>query len=117
MNFPSAGDIYWIGLGLVVGYIWWRLPDHLYSIHTKVQSWRESLPWNAREIARIEGAFVPERYTPIEAPKPFLGERIREYFSDWERSTRPRTPQQIAEAAYRKAIYVNENTGSSRLLR
>jgi hypothetical protein len=110
-------NMYWVGLGLVVGYIWWRLPYHLSLVQDRLQRWRETLPWNAREIARIEGAFVPGAYTPIQEPRLLVGERIREYFNQWEQETRPRTPKQVAEAAYRKALHVNENPNSGRLLR
>lgn len=103
MRFPALESMYWVGLGLLVGYIWWRLPDHLYVARERLQAWRETLPWNAREIARIEGAFT-EQYTPLEEPRPFLWERIRAYFEQMEIDTRPRKPQQIAEEAYRRAL-------------
>jgi hypothetical protein len=119
VSFLWLQNMYWTGLGLLVGYIWWRLPDHLQVAKARIQAWRETLPWNAREIARIECAFVPGHYTPIEEPKLYLLERVRQYFSDLEESTRPRprTPEQVAEAAYRKALHANENPSSSRLLR
>lgn len=92
------------GFGLLTGWIWWRLPDHLRTVQNKIQIWRERLPWNAREIARIEGAFIPDAYTPILAPPPPLRDRILEYWRQWKEETRPRTPEEVALSAYRREI-------------
>jgi hypothetical protein len=62
--------VYWIVLGLLVGYIWWRLPAH----------WSLFREWRARkvrtEVDRIQGGFSVNRYIPNRPPDLFIEERI-----------------------------------------
>jgi hypothetical protein len=96
--------------GIITGWIWWRLPDHWAGLRAKFQVWREQLPHNAREIARIEGGLYEdvyvENYVEDMDPTPPLRERILEYWRQWQEDTKPRTPEGVARASYWRQIGV-----------
>lgn len=91
-----------VGVGLLVGYIWWRLPVHLQMIKD-----RKARRIRA-DIDRIEGGFATRLYTPLQPYPPSWRERLVERFTswrdDWRDSPCPRTPEQVAEMAYLREI-------------
>lgn len=94
-------------IGLSLGWARWRLPHHWARLKRRIHQWQEELPWNQREIARIEGGILPGRYTPnVQPPPPTppIRERVRRRWKQWKRDTAPRTPEQYAEACYRSLI-------------
>lgn len=90
------------GFGLLTGYIWWRLPDHINALKD-----RKARRIRA-EIDRIEGGFTTRLYMPNTPPPLPLRERLVErwtnWIDDWRNMEGPLTPEKVAENAYRREI-------------
>jgi hypothetical protein len=82
-----------IVIGLSIGYIKWCL----------VPAIKEAKARRIRhEIDRIRGGYVDRFYIPNQPPTPSLRERILEHWRVWWPPVQPRTPEQVAEIAYRE---------------
>lgn len=88
-------SLWGIVIGLCVGYLMWVL--HPAIKEAKARKVRA-------EVDRIRGAYASQFYIPNTPPPPFFRERILEYWRQWFPPVEPRTPQQVAENAYRRAL-------------
>jgi len=89
--------MFWWGIviGLSVGYLIWCVRPAI----------KEYLARRLRaEIDRIRGGYADRFYIPNRPPRPFLRERILEYWRQWLPPLEPLTPEQVAENAYQRAI-------------
>lgn len=90
--------------GLGLGYLWWKLPEHVKRFQDWRQARAEARPKVAAEIARIEGAFRLESFTPNVPPPPFLRERIISRWEDFWTATKPRSPEMVAQRVYEEVV-------------
>lgn len=108
MSLRFLAYLHVLGVGVLVGlgfgYLWWKLPEHVRRFQTWRQTRAEARPRIAAEIARIEGAFRLESFTPNSAPPPFLRERIIARWEDFWMATTPRSPELVAQRAYEKEV-------------
>jgi hypothetical protein len=99
-----------LGIGILIGiglaWLTWRLPIHLRTRRTK------KLRARIMDIKRIEAAFTANTWVPntrelrlVQIPR---RERISEWWqvqrAEWREATKPRTPRQVAEEAYQRAL-------------
>jgi len=89
-------EAYWVALGLLVGWVWWKVP----ILIERIRQWKRDRV--QADIDRIEGAFIPDAYTPIQAPPPSIRERILEYWRQWNEETKPRRPEDVAQMVYQQ---------------
>lgn len=103
---------YWkgVGIGVLVGFglAWlrWRLPVHLRTRATR--KYRKMV----MDLRRIESMFTDWSWTPnareLRLRRVPLRDRIMESWQvwvyEWNAATAPRTPQQVAEEAYQRAL-------------
>jgi hypothetical protein len=100
------GILIGVGIGLVSGWLFWRLPIHLRTRHTR------KLRKMVLDLRRIESGFLGRRHTPnpreLRVQRVPLRDRMMESWqvhrAAWLADTAPRTPEQVAEDAYRNEI-------------
>lgn len=91
--------------GISVAWLWWRLPVHLRTRATR------KLRMQVLDMKRIEAAFTgkkgpnPRELRVARVP---LRDRMMEswqvWLYQWRADINPRTPRQVAEEAYHRAI-------------
>lgn len=98
-----------IGIGVLVGvgFAWltWRLPVHLRTRMTR--KYRKMI----MDTRRIQAMYTERNWTPnareLRVVRVPLRDRIVEWWqvwlADW-RAVQPRTPEQVAEEAYQRAL-------------
>lgn len=98
-----------IGIGVLVGFgfawLLWRLPVHLRTRTTR--KYRRMI----MDLKRIESMFTDWSWTPnareLRVKRVPLRDRIMEWWQVWIaewRAVQPRTPEQVAEEAYQRAL-------------
>lgn len=101
---------YWFGmlygtlLGLGVGWLYWKFPAHYQEYKAWKQKFLEQRPRIRAEIERIEGGFRLERFIPNTPPRPPLRERILAKVQEFVEDTAPRSPELVAQQAYRDML-------------
>lgn len=84
-----------IVIGLSIGYLLW-------VVRPSVKEYKARRV--RTEVDRIRGGYADRFYIPNKPPAPSLRERILEHWQEWLPPAEPRTPEQVAEMAYRRAI-------------
>lgn len=92
--------------GLTVAWLAWRLPVHLRTRMTR------KLRKQVLDLKRIEAAFTGKEYAPnpreLRVVRVPLRDRMMEawqvWLAAWRADIDPKTPERVAEEAYRRAV-------------
>ena len=99
-----------IGIGVLVGlgfgWLFWRLPTVMRTRRTR------KLRKTVLDMRRIEAAFLGRQVTPnpreLRVQRVPLRDRVMEWWqvwlAGWRADLHPRTPRQVAEEAYQRAL-------------
>lgn len=98
----AKGILIGVLIGVALGYLFWRLPTVLRTRNTR------KLRAIVLDMKRIEAAFIGKPAAPnpreLRINRVPFRMRVMEAWEQFLEETKPRTPQQVAQAAYEKVL-------------